>query len=303
MKVKSAYNIQRIISKLHIHPLNMLMWHLLRKYLNWYLPKYYKTSRNSKQVKVDKYTDKEVIVSLTTYPARMKELSLVLETLFHQSVMPSRIILWLADNQYEDAESVNEELKKFVDEGLEILFCEDLRAHKKYYYTMKNHPESIVITVDDDILYPENMVESLIKKHIEYPNCIIACRAHEMKFLNGIPAPYSTWNFLAKNCLGPDLRLCATGGAGCLYPPGALSQHVFDKEVFTEICLYADDLWMKCMSFLNKTQVVLTEKNNPNIITVISEKSGGLAEYNVVQKKNDEQLNAVSKRYNIDWDI
>ena len=303
MKVKTAYNIEKMMAKIHIHSLNMLVWHVLRKYLNWYLPKYYKKNKKINQEKADKYTDKEVIVSLTTYPARMKGLPLVLETLFHQSVKPTKILLWLAENQYEDQSKVIESLRKYVDNGLEIRFCDDLRAHKKYYYTMKRYPEALVITVDDDILYPENMLELLLMKHCEFPNCIVTCRAHEMTFLNRMPAPYSTWNFLAPNCMGPDLKLCATGGAGCLYPPGSLSKNVFDKEVFTEICFYADDLWMKCMSYMNETRIVLTEKNNPEIITIISEDNDGLATYNVIQKKNDEQLSAVTKKYNINWEI
>lgn len=281
----------------------MISWYVLRYYLNRFLPRKYAKGRvNGNQVPINLYTDKEVIVSLTTYPARIKTLPLVLETLFHQTVMPSRVILWLAYDQFKEKDVIVRELHSFVERGLEIRFCEDLRAHKKYYYTMKENPNALVITVDDDILYPEDMVELLIKRHVDYPACIISCRAHEMKFQNGEPAPYSSWNMLAKGCLGPSIKLCATGGAGCLYPPGSLSEHVFDKEVFMDLCRYADDIWLKCMSYLNGTSVVLTDVNNPEIITVIVGNHGnGLAELNVVQKKNDEQLRKVTSFYHIQW--
>ena len=39
--------------------------------------------------------------------------------------------------------------------GLTIRFCEDLKAHKKYYYAFKEYPDDIVITVDDDVIYPQ----------------------------------------------------------------------------------------------------------------------------------------------------
>lgn len=304
MKIQTAYKIEKVFAKMNIHFLNMLVWHLIRRYLNSVLPRYYKKNKTIVQVNSSKYTNREVIVSLTTYPARMSGLPLVLETLFHQTVTPSKIILWLAEEQYENHAKVLIELKDFIDRGLEVRFCEDLRAHKKYYYSMKYYPEALVITVDDDILYSENMIELLLEKHREFPDCIVACRAHEMKFENGCPMPYSSWNILAKNCIGPDLKLCATGGAGCLYPPRVLSEDVFDKDVFKEICFYADDIWMKCMSFICGTKVVLTEKNNPEIITVISnDNRNGLAAYNVVQRKNDEQLAAITKRYNIIWNV
>lgn len=281
----------------------MIVWHGLRAYLNWRLPVYYKNQKELKQQNATAYTQDEVIVSLTSYPKRMKTLPLALESLFHQSIVPSRIMLWLAEDQFPDHSKVTKDLEAFVKRGLEIRFCEDLKAHKKYYYTMKEYPNSLVITVDDDILYSEDMIENLLLTHKEYPDCIVTCRAHEMKFVEGKPAPYSQWNRLARNCKGPSLSLCATGGAGCLYPPGCLSEHVFDREVLQEICFFADDLWMKCMSFLNRTKVVLTETNNPEIITVkVKDDDGGLAIQNVVNHRNDEQLKAVSEKYGIVWE-
>ena len=303
MTIKRAYDIERFINKLHIHSLDMIVWYGLREYLNRKLPGYYKKQKAIKQKAAALFTQDEVIVSLTTYPKRMRTLPLVLESIFHQSVAPTRVILWLADNLYTDKSRVTNDLKNFINRGLEIRFCEDLRAHKKYYYTMKEYPKALVITVDDDILYPEDMIEKLLATYRDHPDCIVTCRAHEMRFKDGKPVPYSQWNMLAKNCKGPSLSLCATGGAGCLYPPGCLSEHVFDKDVFSEICFYADDLWMKCMSFLNKTKVVLTEMNNPEIITVkITDDDGGLAIQNVVNRRNDEQLKAVSERYGIVWE-
>lgn len=303
MMLKNAYDIERFTNQFHIHALDMLVWHGLRMYLNWRLPGYYKKHRSLKARSAKDFVKEEVIVSLTTYPQRMKKLPLVLETLFHQSTAPTRIILWLAEAQYPDRETVLNELEDFSKRGLEIRFCEDLRSHKKYYYTMKENPNALVITVDDDILYSEDMIEKLLMTYKDHSDCIVTCRAHEMKFAAGKPAPYKEWNTLAKGCTGPSLSLCSTGGAGCLYPPGSLSAHVFDKEIFQETCFYADDLWMKCMSFLNRTKVVLTGMNNPEIITVSSNGDNGLAAYNVVEQKNDEQLRAVTEKYNIRWDI
>ena len=302
MIVKKAYNIEKFFSKFHIHALDMIVWHALRAYLNYRLPRYYRKNKSDYHyIDSSKLTDREVIVSLTTYPKRMKSIPLVLETIYNQSVRPTRIILWLAKDQYNNPIKVERHLSKFVKRGLEICYCDDLRAHKKYYYSMKENPEALVITLDDDILYPEDMLESLLKKHNEYPNCIVTCRAHEMKFNGKKPVKYRLWNTLARGCTGPSLNLCATGGAGCLYPPGSLSSRVFDKDVFMGICKYADDIWMKCMSYIQGTPIVLTGKDNPEIITVKNNDEGGLAKKNVFECQNDEQLKAVTKRYAIKW--
>ena len=106
MKIKNVYNIEKFIAKSNSHVVNMLAWHSLRLYLNISLPIFYKCSRIQKKKKRSEYTDKKVIVSMTTFPARMKTLSIVLESLFRQTVFPDEIILWLADEQFSDHEQV-----------------------------------------------------------------------------------------------------------------------------------------------------------------------------------------------------
>ncbi len=302
MRVKTAYQIEKSIAKFKIHALDMLVWHILRGWLNKRLPAYYRNHPAVVGKSSEQYTEKEVIISLTTYPKRMKTLPIVLESLMRQTVQPNKIQLWLAEEQYPEQELVFEQLAYFIGRGLEIKFCDDLKSHKKYYYAMLNNPEAIVVTADDDIIYPEDMLERLLLKHIENPNCVVAHRAHYMKKNENGLLPYNDWNYRAVGCAaGPDLYLCATGCAGCLYPPHLLSNHLFDKDVFKDICFYADDIWLKCMEQLNGVPVILTEVNNPEIISVADSSEGGLAQINVEDGKNDQQLKAVTEHYGIKW--
>jgi len=301
MFVKSVYNFEKIIERFNIHRLSVAVWYLLKYYLNFTVPIYYRITKRKEQQSVRKYTNKIVIVSFTTFPARMKTLPVVIESLLRQTVKPDRIILWLADTQYPDKEKVTALLKPFISQGLEVKYCDDLRSHKKYYYSMKNNPEAIVVTVDDDIIYPEDMLEKLLKAHKIYPNCIVANRVHRMKFNNNGPLPYSKWDTKICKSAKPDLALCPTGCGGVLYPPHSLDQRVFDKKVFKNICIYADDLWLKCMSFMKGTQIVLSESDIPEIIDVIGNKKNGLAKVNVEQDLNTTQLNNITKYYSIDW--
>lgn len=277
------------------------LWYVLKYTLNVILPLYYVFKKNAKQINSNSIVDKNVIISLTSFPARMRSLPLVLETLLHQTVKADHIMLWFAGSQYPDKSIVFEQLKKYVSRGLEIRFCEDLRSHKKYYYAMKENPTALVVTVDDDILYPENMLQRLLETYKQWPDCIVTQRAHKMKFDGTQLLPYDKWNQLAKGCKGPDLYLCQTGGAGCLYPPGSLDENVFNISLIKQLCPLADDLWLKSMSFIKKTKVVLTGENNPEIIDVIGNKENGLARVNVENNKNDQQLNAMTKYFQINW--
>ena len=75
--------------------------------------------------------DEKIIVSLTSFPARIDCVGYSIKSLFNQTVKPDRIILWLATEQFENQE-MPELLETLKSKGLEIRFCEDLKSHKKY---------------------------------------------------------------------------------------------------------------------------------------------------------------------------
>lgn len=86
--------------------------------------------------KEKKFRDDSVIVSMTTFPARIGYVHLAIKSLLHQTVQPGKILLWLAKDQFRNVE-IPEQLRALCAYGLEIRYCdEDLLAHKKYYYAM-----------------------------------------------------------------------------------------------------------------------------------------------------------------------
>lgn len=278
-----------------------LLWILLRIICNLLYPLECKLKKIKTKYLCNALTDKEVIVSFTTFPARFQTIKPVIESLIRQSVKPSRIILWLAENQFQDHSLVDRALRRYYRYGVEVRYCEDLRAHKKYYYTVLENPNAIVITVDDDILYPTFLIENLLKKHLEYPDCVIANRAHYMKRDETGLLNYEEWDNRAKGKQGPSEYLIATGCGGCLYPPKCFSNHIFDKEVLKKICFFADDIWLKCMEYMVGTKVVLTGVDNPEMIDLFGSKKTGLAKVNIGSNQNDVQMTAVTNYYNIHW--
>ncbi|MCF0120022.1 MAG: hypothetical protein HUJ65_00165, partial [Oscillospiraceae bacterium] len=95
----------------------------------------------------------EIIVSLTSYPARIDAVGLVIERLLDQSYPADRIILNLADAQFKNRK-LPAKLKELESSGaVTINWCDDLKSHKKYFCTMQQYPEAVIITVGDDELY------------------------------------------------------------------------------------------------------------------------------------------------------
>lgn len=49
----------------------------------------------------NKYSDKELIISLTSFPERMKDIKCTLYSLLTQSLKPNKIILWLTESHFQ----------------------------------------------------------------------------------------------------------------------------------------------------------------------------------------------------------
>lgn len=81
---------------------------------------------------------KNLIVSLTSFPARIEYVWMVVETIKRQTVLPEKIILWLSVDQFPSMESVPKTLLNEQNEMFEIrMVNDDIRSYKKYYYAMK----------------------------------------------------------------------------------------------------------------------------------------------------------------------
>lgn len=244
-----------------------------------------------------KNSQNNVIVSLTSFPSRINSVWLTIETLLRQTYKPEKIILWLANTQFSSIEELPKRLINQQKRGLEIRFCDDLRSHKKYYYSMLKFPEHIVITVDDDTFYPEDLVEKLIEAHNKYPEAICCNIGHLITFENNEVSPYKKWESGADNCTTPTEILVPIGCEGVLYPPGSLHHDVFDKEKIKNLCPIADDLWLKSMATLKGTKAFKANSSSFNYVNLISANKDALNKINVNQNMNDKQLNNILIEY------
>ncbi|MBN2167166.1 MAG: hypothetical protein JW717_12875 [Marinilabiliaceae bacterium] len=202
--------------------------------------------------------DKEkFIVSLTTFPARINKVWLTIETILHQTEKPDKIILWLYKGEFESKDVLPLNLLRLESRGLEIHFCEDnLMPHKKYFYSMLEYPDDNIITIDDDVFYPPTLIEKLKKTHKCNPAEVIAVVAREICIGKHEFLPYSEWKTININTL-PSFLFLPVGAGSVFYPSGSLNSSVFDKNKLFKLALKADDLWLKIMSVLNNTRVIV----------------------------------------------
>ncbi len=240
----------------------------------------------------------KMIVSLTTFPARIETVWITISSLMNQTMKPKKIILWLAKDQFQKEEMLPAKLLQLKKRGLEIAYCEDLKPHKKYYYTMQQYPTDVVVTADDDIFYPENHLEMLWKKHEEYPEAVCCWYAHELNYTQeGHIALYHTWRGGVSGYTKPSMQIMAVGCGGVLYPAGEYRNKLFNLEDIRTLCPVTDDIWLKAIEVKFGIQVVRVTEESQIFYGLLETRKSGLFTENANKNGNDTAIRAVMLKY------
>lgn len=285
-------NKYRIIKKLRIHNIPKI---------KGLIYKFYCKLANRENLEsyegINNNIDEGIIVSLTSFPERIDNVAITILSIMRQTIRPD-IYLWLSKEQFpQGIDLLPENLKELLKYRLHIEFCDDIKPHKKYYYSMKNNPNKIIITVDDDVLYPSNVIEELIRLHKKYPKCIICTRGHLITIKDKNINSYKEWIDNPDIDDEPNMYICPTGVGGVLYPPNSLDKEVFNKVDITNLCLNADDLWLKTMSLKHNTNIVKSQKFPYCFLTVGDSQKVSLSSSNVSENRNDEQMRNILSKY------
>jgi hypothetical protein len=251
-------------------------------------------------VNTTKQRAQEVVVSLTTYSKRIHDVHLVIESLGEQTYLADRIILWLDEEEYT-IDTLPKMLMKQIERGLEVRFCKNLRSYKKLIPTLNLYPEADIITVDDDFIYPYDLIELLTRGKEDNPNAIIGMRAHEIKHTSSEIAPYREWGYEVSHSRNGPLTFLTTG-AGTLFPASILHPEICKYDNFLSICPDADDVWINFMCIhygIERAKISDDRPFHSRFFEIENGQDIALNKSNVHQEQNDAQVQAVIKRYQI----
>lgn len=151
----------------------------------------------------------------------------------------------------DDVQFIPPQLHTMIKCGLVELIVADvnLRCHLKYFYAMKKYRNLPIITIDDDSVYPSEMIPDLLKLHQICPDVILARSAR----LIDRSKPYKDWIELVSgvekvqfarhliNQVRQDLN--PEGYGGVLYPANILQ---VSDDLIDEILQFprADDIYL-----------------------------------------------------------
>ena len=249
----------------------------------------------------ERLCDHEVVVSLTTYGHRINTVYLAIASLMRQSMRANRIILWLSDEEFW-GKPLPATLRLLEKKGLEIRYCEDVRSYKKLIPALREFPDAVIITVDDDAMYDFELIDRLVRAHLAEPKTVWGNRVHRIVIdKEGRIAPYREWGHARPLEVSP-LNF-ATGVGGVLYPPHILSEEILDESKFMTLAPTADDIWFKAMELKSGVPVKRIPPRGPenmdDHLGGIVKFSDGLAGENVTRGRNDRTIAALKEYFDL----
>lgn len=201
----------------------------------------------------------KIIVSLTSFPAALPYAAMAVRSILAGSTRPDGIVLYL-DGPLFPGGVLPAEIEELKAENpiFEVRFTDqNIRSYTKLVPALRDFPDDVIVTVDDDISYHPDLVADLMRVHDKFPDAIIAHRAKRV-----VPgAPYKKWrkyrwyDFLFRRWHF-DHHTMQTGVGGVLYPPHVLDTSMLRRELFMEIAPTNDDVWFWAAAVAKGTWVV-----------------------------------------------
>ena len=215
-----------------------------------------KAMRNPSFCGVAKRKRKEpLIVSLTSFPPRIEYVPVTIKTLLTQTLKPDMLILYLAEEEFPGKEAdLPEELKELVPYGLTIKWCRNDRSFKKLIPALKEYPEAVIITMDDDTVYHPAMVQRLYAEYVQGKSKkIIYCHRAAMLMMRDGDIEAIVGGYVVNK--KPSYLNRMTGVGGVLYPPHCLDPEVMRREMYMTLAPMNDDVWFWAMAVRDGTRV------------------------------------------------
>ncbi len=263
---------------------------IVRKIANKTLPIYLE-----KDISVKNKCQVDVIVSFTSFPARINNVWQVVECMLRQTYKPKKIILWLSNDQFESIDVLPDSLKRRISDTFEIkLVSGDIKSHKKYYYVSKDYKDDMIFLIDDDLYYPTDIIERSYKKFMENPGSVVCNYGYVIKYNeDGTIKPYNSWHEIVGNYDGADIFFGS--GGGTLFVPSSLYHDLTNIELALSLAPIADDIWLNAMCDLNSLKKIVVKAGL--VLAIHSPNDTLLYKSNIDQGSNDVQLSHVISKY------
>lgn len=153
----------------------------------------------------------DIVVTMTSYPARIDNVGRIIFSILRNTIVPNRIVLNLSELEFPNQEDdLPQDLKLMLKNNiLEIIWHKDNKKQfKKLIPTLEKYPDSVVISIDDDLIYPTDFIEMMysdfVKNKKKYP--ITAGRWVEKRYFHNKPSHHGSFTLIKRSMFGDKLE-------------------------------------------------------------------------------------------------
>lgn len=199
---------------------------------------------------------RRVVISLTTLPRRIYYIAPTIASLLNQSVRAAEIVLNIP---YEDRKGRRYAIPKWL-KNLKSIKIErikqDLGPATKLLPSLEREDENtIIIAVDDDIIYHPDTVRTLLDSFEKYKGESAITNFGILLDNKGrIPGPLSIKRLIRFVRPSEEVDLLQ-GFSGFLVLPKMFPKEVFNLEMGPPEALTVDDIWFSCWLRYNKVPI------------------------------------------------
>lgn len=189
----------------------------------------------------------KILVSMTSYPGRIKNVGISIFLLLEQQTLPpDEVHLWLAVSQFPNKEAdLPEDLQKVIKHPKVKLHWlpENTYVHKRHEVFKIAAPEDCVFLIDDDVKYADNLIETVMGVHQEHPECIVCYNTYAFHEYKGKRIIYRN------STLGPGPHINKVRWCGqSMIPAAVYPKEVLDSShqaIRNNTSPVSDECWMQ----------------------------------------------------------
>ena len=179
-----------------------------------------------------------IIVSLTTLPGREAFVEKAIDSIRKQTWPPDAIILCIPSNRSPQVK-LSRHLKDVT-----IFYQPDMGPAMKLLpaLAVEHDPNTFIITIDDDVEYPERLIEKLLKASVLFPNSAIGFTGWSVSEISNDVPILRHMNQDRPECKAFQPVQVLEGTRGILYKRSFFSEDIHYHARALREFLYHDDI-------------------------------------------------------------
>lgn len=206
----------------------------------------------------------KTVITMTSWT---KRIGYVAKAIYHflstQTVKPDLFYLWLAEEEFTNKEKDLPEDLLLICNTFNVQICwtkENEFCHKRWYVYPK-HYEDLVISIDDDVFYDTNLIETAIEFSKKYTKCIINSGDYLYPALNYNKSIDRKFIKADLDTPSHNIQLCGQ----CIILPNSFPLEALSEDnviLRKEFCSVCDECWLTPFIHNSDTKIMIHKWNS-----------------------------------------